>query len=73
MNYPEGWLCKNCYRPFDMHVKKGSPVIGDEGKFNGENWCYSTEEANGTKKYYWTFYPMDNLTLIETLSKEKGL
>lgn len=75
MDYQRNWLCKNCSRPYRLHVKIGAP--GEEGVHANLpanfNWCFS----KGSKKYEKApsskWEPTDNLTQVELLAKQKGI
>ena len=84
--YPDYWICQRCSRPFSLHVALGTPYENERGTLPAsKNWCYTWKELEEetkkinegklikNKKYYRDFQPVDNLTLIENLAKEKGI
>jgi hypothetical protein len=76
MNYPADWLCECCKRPFSQHVQIGAPKGNDKGQQPAShNWCYSYKELMERKSDLGglSFEPMDNLSLVEFLAKQKNL
>jgi hypothetical protein len=61
INYPPDWPCKNCKRSFEKHL---------EGT---RRWCFKMAETGYKNPAYQWFEPIDNLTMIEHLAKEKEL
>jgi hypothetical protein len=78
-NYPSDWFCEQCKRMFSDHVKVGAKDENDQGKSPAStNWCYSWAEykdypGSEYERSGWRFYPVDNLTQIELLAKQRGI
>lgn len=76
MNYPDYWLCKRCNRPYKIHLKIDELDYDDKEDCLQpvtKEWCFRSKEVYHTVKYTWYFKPVDNLTLVERLSQEKGV
>lgn len=77
--YKQDWFCKNCKKPFKIHLKKNS-VAKEYDQFahqlrniiNTNNWCFAHNPSLSSRdEYQWSFEPVDNLTQIELLAAQK--
>jgi hypothetical protein len=80
MDYPDYWLCQRCSKPFSEHIQIGAPNEDDAGRSPATyNWCISwakltVEELNEDREENsWSFKPIDNLSLIESLANKRGI
>jgi hypothetical protein len=64
MNYPNEWLCKNCYRRLDKHKPYHK---------YGRLWCFWYKDNPTREQAEWSFMPVDNLTQIERMANELSL
>jgi hypothetical protein len=72
--YPDDWFCKICARQFYQHVKIGTPNEDNNANFPARvNYCFFNKDSVRTPQYYWVFIPVDNLTQIEILARQKAI
>jgi len=82
MKYPGDWFCKLCEKQFKSHLQIGEEAIEFDylnengGKIkvkNNNNWCFEDVPTANTEQNSWVFEPVDNLTQVELLAKQRGI